>query len=58
MARKSKSKGKRSGRMLPVLHPDAAGIDIGQKRSLLPCHRTEQQSRCNRLARSRAIYTR
>lgn len=29
MARKSKSEGKRSGRMLPVLHPDAAGIDIG-----------------------------
>src|SRR5689334_746641 len=29
MPRKSKSKGKRSGRMLPVLHPDAAGIDIG-----------------------------
>ena len=29
MARKSKSKGTGSGRMLPVLHPDAAGIDIG-----------------------------
>ncbi len=26
MAPKSKSKSKRSGRMLPVLHPDAAGI--------------------------------
>src|SRR5258708_10626082 len=29
MARKSKSKGKSSGRMLPVMHPDAAGVDIG-----------------------------
>jgi transposase len=29
MAKKSKSKGKGTGRMLPVLHPDAAGIDIG-----------------------------
>jgi transposase len=29
MARKSKSKGKSGGRMLPVLHEDAAGIDIG-----------------------------
>ena len=29
MAKKSKSKGKGNGRMLPVLHPDAAGIDIG-----------------------------
>ena len=29
MAGKSKSKTKGSGRMLPVLHPDAAGVDIG-----------------------------
>jgi transposase len=29
MTRKSKSKGKSSGRMLPVMHPDAAGVDIG-----------------------------
>lgn len=58
MARKSKSKGKRSGRMLPVLHPDAAGIDIGAEEILLPYHRTGQQSRCNRSARLRAIYTR
>lgn len=29
MARKSKSKTKGSGRMLPVLHTDAAGVDIG-----------------------------
>src|SRR5436309_11386385 len=29
MARKIKSKGKGSARMLPILHPDAAGIDIG-----------------------------
>jgi transposase len=29
MTRKSKSKGKSGGRMLPVLHEDAAGIDIG-----------------------------
>ena len=29
MTRKSKSKTKGSGRMLPVLHPDAAGVDIG-----------------------------
>lgn len=29
MARRSKSKTKGSGRMLPVLHPDAAGVDIG-----------------------------
>src|SRR5437764_8772715 len=29
MARKIKSKGTGSGRMLPLLHPDAAGIDIG-----------------------------
>jgi hypothetical protein len=29
MAKKSKSKGKSGGRMLPVLHEDAAGIDIG-----------------------------
>jgi hypothetical protein len=29
MARKTKSKGKSSGRMLPVLHADAAGVDIG-----------------------------
>lgn len=29
MARKIKSKGKGSARMLPLLHADAAGIDIG-----------------------------
>jgi transposase len=29
MARRSKSKTKGSGRMLAVLHPDAAGVDIG-----------------------------
>jgi transposase len=29
MARKTKSKGKSSGRMLPVLHAEAAGVDIG-----------------------------
>jgi hypothetical protein len=29
MERKTKSKGKSSGRMLPVLHADAAGVDIG-----------------------------
>jgi transposase len=29
MAKKEKSKGKSSGRMLPVMHPDAAGVDIG-----------------------------
>jgi transposase len=29
MTRKSKSKGKSGGRMLPVMHPDAAGVDIG-----------------------------
>ena len=29
MAKTSKSKGKGNGRMLPVLHADAAGIDIG-----------------------------
>jgi hypothetical protein len=29
MARKCKSKAKGRGRMLPVLHPDAAGVDIG-----------------------------
>jgi transposase len=29
MPRKSKSKSRSSGRMLPIMHPDAAGIDIG-----------------------------
>jgi hypothetical protein len=29
MARKTKSKGKGGARMLPLLHADAAGIDIG-----------------------------
>ena len=29
MARKSAQKNKGGGRMLPVLHPDAAGVDIG-----------------------------
>jgi hypothetical protein len=29
MARKSVKKGKAGNRMLPLLHPDAAGIDIG-----------------------------
>jgi hypothetical protein len=29
MAKKSKSKAKRSPRLLPLLQPDAAGIDIG-----------------------------
>jgi transposase len=29
MAKKTKSKAKGSCRMLPVMHPDAAGVDIG-----------------------------
>src|SRR5260370_4346487 len=29
MAKKTKSKAKGSYRMLPVMHPDAAGVDIG-----------------------------
>ena len=29
MARKGKSKAKSSSRMLPLLHPEAAGVDIG-----------------------------
>ena len=29
MPKKTRSKGRRSGHMLPVLHADAAGIDIG-----------------------------
>jgi hypothetical protein len=29
MTSKSKAKPRLSGRMLPILHPDAAGIDIG-----------------------------
>ncbi|HMH11977.1 MAG TPA: hypothetical protein VK578_02605 [Edaphobacter sp.] len=29
MAGKSKAKPRLSGRMMPILHPDAAGIDIG-----------------------------
>jgi len=29
MTSKSKAKPRLSGRMLPIMHPDAAGIDIG-----------------------------
>jgi transposase len=42
MARKIKSKDKRSGRMLPVLHADAAGVDIGAEEIFVavPAERT------------------
>lgn len=58
MAKKIKGKRNQSGRMLPMLHPNAAESILGRKRSLLPYQRTGQQSQCNLSARSRAIYTR
>jgi hypothetical protein len=45
MAGKSKSKIKGCGRMLPVLHPDAA-VDIGaEERSTLPSQRIVTRNR-------------
>jgi hypothetical protein len=48
MARKSKSKTKGSGRMLPVLHPDAAGVDIGAEEIYVavPSDRDAEPVRC------------
>jgi transposase, IS6 family len=47
MARKSKSKGKSSGRMLPVMHPNAAGVDIGAEEIFVavPAERDADQVR-------------
>jgi transposase len=48
MARKNRSKTKGSGRMLPVLHPDAAGVDIGAEEIYVavPSDRDEESVRC------------
>ena len=48
MARKTKSKTKGSGRMLPVLHPDAAGVDIGAEEIYVavPSDRDAEPVRC------------
>ena len=47
MARKSKSKGKGSGRMMAVLHADAAGVDIGAEEIFVavPAERTPEPVR-------------
>src|SRR2546430_7182446 len=47
MARKTKSKSKSGGRMLPVLHADAAGIDIGAEEIFVavPAERTSEPVR-------------
>jgi transposase len=44
VARKSKSKGKGTGRMMAVLHADAAGIDIGAEEIFVavPAERTPE----------------
>jgi len=47
VARKSKSKGKGSGRMMAVLHADAAGVDIGAEEIFVavPAERTPEPVR-------------
>jgi len=57
MARKSKSKGKGSGRMITVLHADAAGIDIGAEEISLLCPRSALQIRCDRSVHLRVTCT-
>jgi len=47
MARKSAQKSKGGSRMLPVLHPVAAGVDIGGDICRW-CLQTVQQIRCDR----------
>jgi hypothetical protein len=51
MEKKSKSKGKSSGWMLPVMHPDAAGVDIGAEEILSQSLQSVTRIRCDRSGR-------
>ncbi|HYP14268.1 MAG TPA: hypothetical protein VEQ63_10120 [Bryobacteraceae bacterium] len=45
MGKERKSKGKSSGRMLPMLHPDAAGIDVGAEEVFVEHYRSVLSNR-------------
>jgi hypothetical protein len=56
--KKTKGKGKGGARMLPVLHPDAAGIDVGAEEVFVAVpHTTVRPSRYARSRRSLEIFT-
>jgi hypothetical protein len=51
MARENKSKGKSGGRMLPVMHPDAAGVDIGAEEIFVAVPASVTRIRCDHSGR-------